>query len=61
MQRQGVPPWLRIWAILMLSPVPVLLLVSQRPLLGQMLIAVFVVTALIVGTVKPLSRAAPAV
>lgn len=54
-QRQGVPLWLKFWALLLLSPVPMLLLVSQRSLLGQMLIAAFVVTALIVGTARPLS------
>ena len=53
-QRQGVPPWMKIWAVLLLSPAPVLLLVSQRPLLGQMLIAGFVVTAIIVGTARPI-------
>ena len=59
-QRQGAPSWLKVWAVLLLSPVPVLLLVSQKPLLGQMLIAAFVVTTIIVGRAKPLSRAAPA-
>jgi hypothetical protein len=54
-QRQGVPPWLKAWAILMLTPASVLLLVSQKPLLGQLLIAAFVVTAVLAGRAKPLS------
>jgi len=56
-QRQGVPRWLKGWAVLLLSPAPVLLLVSQKPLLGQVLIAAFVVTAIIVAREKPLSQA----
>ena len=45
-QRQGVPPWLRVWAILMLTPIPVLLIVSQKPFMGQMLVVTFVVAAI---------------
>ena len=30
-QRPGVPPWLKIWAVLLLSSAPVLLLVWQKP------------------------------
>ena len=58
MQRPGVPIWLKAWAVLLLSPVPVLLLVSQRPLPGQILIVAFTVTAILYGKAKPLSRAA---
>jgi hypothetical protein len=48
-QRPGVPPWLKVWAVVLLSSAPVLLLVLQRPLLGQVLIAAFIVTAMVVG------------
>ena len=59
LQRQSAPPWLKIWAVLVLSPVPTLLLVSQKPLLGQVLIAAFVVAAIIAGKAKPISPAVP--
>jgi hypothetical protein len=52
-QRPGVPPWLKVWAVLLLSSAPVLLLVLQRSFLGQVLVAAFVVTALVVGRTKP--------
>jgi hypothetical protein len=48
LQRPSVPPWLRAWAILMISPAPTLLLVSNYPSLGQILIVAFVTCALIV-------------
>jgi hypothetical protein len=59
-QRPGVPAWVKIWAALLLSPVPVLLLVSQRPLPGQILIVAFAVTAVLYGKAKPFSRPAAA-
>jgi hypothetical protein len=59
-QRQGPPPWLKAWALLMLTPVPVLLLAWGESLVFQMLIAAFVVAAITVGRTKRLSRAAPA-
>jgi hypothetical protein len=59
-QRQGVPAWLKIWAVAMLSPAPVLLMLSSRPFLGQLSIVAFTVTATLFGTVKPLGRTAPA-
>jgi hypothetical protein len=58
-QRQGAPNWLKGWAILLISPVVVLLLVSQKPFLGQILIAAFVATAILAGRDKPLSATAP--
>jgi len=60
LQRQSAPPWLKVWAVLLLSPALTLLLVSQRPLLGQILIAAFVVTAIVAGMAKPIGGAAPA-
>jgi hypothetical protein len=51
-QRQNAPPWLKVWAVLLLSPVPTLLLVSQKPSLGQIFIVAFVVTAIIYGRVR---------
>ena len=56
-QRPGVPAWLKAWAAVLLSPVPVLLLVSDRPLPGQVLIVAFIVTAILFGMAKPLSQA----
>jgi hypothetical protein len=52
-QRQGMPPWLTVWAVVLLSPVPVLLLVSRRSFLGQVLIAAFVVTTIVFAKAKP--------
>ncbi len=52
-QREAARPWLKGWAILMLTPVPVLLLVSPKPYLGQVLIAAFIVTAVWAGRPKP--------
>jgi hypothetical protein len=60
LQRQGTPPWLKASAVLLLSPAPTLLLVSQKPWLGQVLIAAFVVAAIVAGMAKPLSAADPA-
>jgi hypothetical protein len=48
-QRPGTPPWLKVWAVVLLSSAPVLLLVLQKPLLGQVLIVAFVIAATIVG------------
>jgi hypothetical protein len=56
-QRQSTRPWLKVWAVLLLSPMPTLLLVSQRPLLGQMFIVAFIITAIISGTAKGAGRA----
>jgi hypothetical protein len=47
LQRDTAPTWLRVWAILMISPAPTLLLVSMHPLIGQILIVGFVIGALI--------------
>ena len=51
-QRPGVPPWLKIWAVLLLASAPVLLLALQKYSLGQLLIAAFVVTAIIAGRAR---------
>jgi hypothetical protein len=45
-QRPGAPLWLKVWAVLLLSSAPVLLLVLDKPLLGQVSIAAFVVAAI---------------
>ena len=58
-QRQGMPGWLKVWAILLLSPAIVFLLISQKSFVGQVLIAAFAVTAIIVGWLKPLRLANP--
>ena len=57
-QRQDMPPWLKAWAFLILSPAPVLLLGSRKPLPGQMLIAAFVVTAISVEIFRARSTTA---
>jgi hypothetical protein len=48
-QRRDASRWLKGWAVLLLSPAPVLLLVSPKPWLGQMLVVAFVVTAMAVS------------
>jgi len=53
-QRQGMPPWLNIGALLVLSPIPVLLLVTDKSFIAQILIAAFVVTAMVFGRDQPL-------
>ena len=60
MQRPGTPPWLAAWAAGMISPAPALLLVSDKPFLGQILVVAFTVTATFFGRVKPLGQTAPA-
>jgi hypothetical protein len=45
--RRNAPPWLKIWAITVLSPIPVLLLVSSTPFPGQALIVGFVIAAVL--------------
>ena len=52
-QRKDLPSWLKGWAVLLISPAVVLLLVTEKPFLGQVLIAAFVVTAILVGRAKP--------
>ena len=42
-QRPGMPLWLKVWAVLLLSSAPVLLLVLDKPILGQISLAAFVV------------------
>jgi len=56
-QHPTLPPWLKGWAVLLLSPAPVLLLVSQRPWLGQVSIVGFVLIAIIAGRANPRSPA----
>ena len=55
-QRPGMPSWLAVWAAIMLSPAPTLLLVSDRPFLGQMLVVAFTVTATFFARVKPVPQ-----
>jgi Glycosyltransferase family 87 len=45
--RSHAPFWLQLWALLLVSPFPALLLGSSIPWLGQILIVGFVVSALI--------------
>ncbi|MBS1854510.1 MAG: DUF2029 domain-containing protein [Acidobacteria bacterium] len=59
-QRPGAPRWLKIWAVATLTPAPVLLLLSNRPLLAQLWIAAFVVTAVWLGRGKAPDVPAPA-
>jgi hypothetical protein len=48
-QRPAVPVWLRFWAVLLLTPIPLMLvvLVAHRQFYGQLLIVGFVVAALL--------------
>lgn len=46
-QRPGLPVWLKGWAALLMTPVPTLLVVTNRPFLGQIPIVAFVVAALL--------------
>jgi hypothetical protein len=43
---KAAPQWLRIWSLLIITPVPLLLLASDKPLAGQLLIAGFVAAGL---------------
>ncbi len=45
-QRQSGPMWITVWSLFLLSPMPVLLIVSDKPLLGQLLVVAFVVTVI---------------
>ncbi len=45
-QRDGAPRWLKLWAVLLLTPAIALLLATGKPLVGQILVVGFVVTAL---------------
>ena len=38
LQRQNVPAWIKVWTLVLLSPVPVALIVSGKPFLGQLLV-----------------------
>jgi hypothetical protein len=57
-QRQCVPPWMKAWAFLMITPSPILLLVRGGNLAWQILTVAFVVTAVIVERRYTLSRSA---
>jgi hypothetical protein len=46
-QRPGTPAWLKVWAVLLLTPVPTLLVVTNKPFLGQIPMVAFVIAALL--------------
>jgi len=46
-QRPGVPAWLKVWAVFLLTPATTLLLTTSKPFLGQLPILGFVIAALI--------------
>jgi hypothetical protein len=48
-QRPGAPPWLKVWALVLLSSAPMLLLVWRKPFLGQASIVAFVIAAMVAG------------
>ena len=48
-QRQQGPAWLRIWALLMLTPLAAMLIASGKPYLGQTLVVSFVAVAVWLG------------
>jgi hypothetical protein len=45
-QRAAAPRWLKLWAIVLLTPAPTLLIATARPLAGQILLVGFVIAAL---------------
>jgi hypothetical protein len=47
MQRPANPRWLKAAAVLIFTPAPTLLITTQRPYLGQVLVAGFVIAALL--------------
>jgi hypothetical protein len=46
-QRDNLPRWLKVWAVLLLTPAPTLLLTTSKPFTGQILLVGFVVAALV--------------
>jgi hypothetical protein len=59
LQREGVALWIKGLAIVLLTPLPVLLLISEKSFLGQGLIVAFVVTAILVARTKPIGQPVP--
>jgi len=59
-QRVQTPAWLRSWALVLLSPVPVVLLASAGAAAGQLLILAFVPIALVVLAAGRTGRAVEA-
>jgi len=47
LQRHTVPMWLKVWALVLASPLPILVLVTDRPFTAQIAIVGFVAAALI--------------
>jgi hypothetical protein len=47
LQRPGVPAWLKYWAVVLVTPVPTLLVVTSKPFFGQIAVVGFVVAALL--------------
>ena len=45
-QRPAAPMWLKLWAIVLLTPAPTLLIVTVKPFAGQILLVGFVLAAL---------------
>jgi alpha-1,2-mannosyltransferase len=54
LQEERLPSWMRAWTLLMLSPVPLLIIISQTPMPAQALVVSFVVTAItLAGVAAP--------
>jgi hypothetical protein len=47
LQRPAVPAWLKYWAVVLVTPVPTLLVVTSKPFFGQIAVVGFVVAALL--------------
>jgi hypothetical protein len=45
-QQDTVPRWLKLWALLLLTPAPTLLLTTSKPFAGQILVVCFVIAVL---------------
>ena len=53
LQRQDLPPWMKVWAMTIISPLPMQLLVTDAPWTGQLLIVGFVVAAIYSAGLHP--------
>ena len=56
---KSFPAYARVWALLMATPVPILLLASDSPVAGQVMIVAFVVTVLMAVLLSAKSAESP--
>jgi hypothetical protein len=48
-QQTATPWWLKLWAIVLLTPAPTLLIATQKPMAGQFLLVGFVLASLVMA------------